>query len=405
MLSAIEDWRGNAKSRSCKASGVVDYVDGFIYIDGVFQSFAHSQGRVNVGDIGTFNEYFISDHLGNTRVIYADLDASGTIDVNENICEMLEEYHYYHVAAPEDEGRRLARIDPAAQRGPFGEEMTGLWTPDEEHLGHSKYRYNGKEKQTELDALSDEAIAKSEGWYNYGARYYDPQIARFTGVDPIADQFPHLSTYNYASNDPITNVDLHGLQGVPFSLIAGLTAKVAKAFQSGSGAQGKGSMSILLIGSSSGRQESMSTLQSASNFATGVRNNAFDVAEKGAQNVQTGADVVESGALALTAMSGGATGPVTVPVATIAASVGTAALGVEVAIDVARDGELDATGTQIMAKAVSSGLGKVMGIGVDGLQIGGQHAKQSTNAVKAAGDGVLKVVEEAINTKKRTDKT
>jgi len=79
MLSAIEDWRGNAKSRSCKASGTVDYIDGFIYIDGVFQSFAHSQGRVNVGDIGTFNEYFISDHLGNTRVIYADLDASGTI--------------------------------------------------------------------------------------------------------------------------------------------------------------------------------------------------------------------------------------------------------------------------------------------------------------------------------------
>jgi len=50
--------------------------------------------------------------------------------------------------------------------------------------------------------------------YAYGFRYYDPAIGRFTGVDPIADEFPHLSVYNYASNDPVRNIDLHGLQGV-----------------------------------------------------------------------------------------------------------------------------------------------------------------------------------------------
>jgi len=31
-------------------------------------------------------------------------------------------------------------------------------------------------------------------------------------VDPIADEFPQLSVYNYASNDPVKNIDLHGLQ-------------------------------------------------------------------------------------------------------------------------------------------------------------------------------------------------
>jgi len=51
--------------------------------------------------------------------------------------------------------------------------------------------------------------------YDYGARWYDPAVGRFTGVDPIADEFPHLSVYNYASNDPVKNIDLHGLQGVP----------------------------------------------------------------------------------------------------------------------------------------------------------------------------------------------
>jgi uncharacterized protein RhaS with RHS repeats len=52
------------------------------------------------------------------------------------------------------------------------------------------------------------------GWYAYGFRYYDPVICRFTGVDPIADQFAELSVYNYASNDPLGSVDLHGLQGI-----------------------------------------------------------------------------------------------------------------------------------------------------------------------------------------------
>ncbi len=44
---------------------------------------------------------------------------------------------------------------------------------------------------------------------------YDPQIGRFTGVDPISDQFAWVTTYNYAENSPIANIDLHGLQAFP----------------------------------------------------------------------------------------------------------------------------------------------------------------------------------------------
>lgn len=49
-------------------------------------------------------------------------------------------------------------------------------------------------------------------WYAYGFRYYDPTIGRFTGVDPIAHKFPHVTVYNYAENSPIANIDLWGLQ-------------------------------------------------------------------------------------------------------------------------------------------------------------------------------------------------
>jgi hypothetical protein len=43
---------------------------------------------------------------------------------------------------------------------------------------------------------------------------YDATIGRFTGVDPISDKFPHVSTYNYAENEPVGHIDLHGLQAV-----------------------------------------------------------------------------------------------------------------------------------------------------------------------------------------------
>jgi hypothetical protein len=59
--------------------------------------------------------------------------------------------------------------------------------------------------------------------YEYGARWYDPAIGRFIGVDPIADQFPWVSTYNYAENEPIANIDLHGLQKVSVHLAGTIT--------------------------------------------------------------------------------------------------------------------------------------------------------------------------------------
>jgi len=37
-------------------------------------------------------------------------------------------------------------------------------------------------------------------------------IGRFAGVDPIAAQFPHVSVFNYAENEPVGHIDLWGLQ-------------------------------------------------------------------------------------------------------------------------------------------------------------------------------------------------
>ena len=55
-------------------------------------------------------------------------------------------------------------------------------------------------------------LSRGLSYGNYGLRNYDPQIARFTQLDPLTWDYPELTKYQYAGNDPIANVDLDGLE-------------------------------------------------------------------------------------------------------------------------------------------------------------------------------------------------
>jgi RHS repeat-associated protein len=67
-------------------------------------------------------------------------------------------------------------------------------------VGANRYQYNGKEFTEEVGLL------------DYGARYYDSAIARWTAVDPLADQYAPWSTYNYVLGNPLIYIDPDGMQ-------------------------------------------------------------------------------------------------------------------------------------------------------------------------------------------------
>ena len=64
----------------------------------------------------------------------------------------------------------------------------------------TRYLYNGKES----------LISVSPDILDFGARYYNPAICRWTSIDPIAEKYYSITPYNYCSNDPVNFLDPDG---------------------------------------------------------------------------------------------------------------------------------------------------------------------------------------------------
>ena len=87
---------------------------------------------------------------------------------------------------------------------PYGELLVDEHSSSEE----LPYKFNGKE------------IDEETGLYYYGARYMDPKISMWLGVDPMIEKYPEISPYIYCHNNPIVLIDPDGRQSkVPPTII------------------------------------------------------------------------------------------------------------------------------------------------------------------------------------------
>ena len=141
----------------------IDYSGDIIYenIKPVPNCILFDGGYVTFSNKQPVYHFYLTDHQGNVRVV---ADAQGNIEQTNN---------YY----------------------PFGA-LFGDGTGDDVQ----RYKYNGKELERLL-ALD---------WYDYGARWYDPVLARWHAVDPLAEKYPDISPYVYCNNNAVNAIDPDG---------------------------------------------------------------------------------------------------------------------------------------------------------------------------------------------------
>ncbi|MDL5514696.1 RHS repeat-associated core domain-containing protein [Arenibacter sp. M-2] len=125
--------------------------------------------------------YNYKDHLGNIRLSYTDANGDGDIDVTNDpmTTEIVKESNYY----------------------PFG-------------LQHKGYNNVVNGAENNYKDFQGQELTKDLGLnvHEWKYRFGDPAIARFWQIDPLAEDYVYNGTYNFSENDPISSVELEGLE-------------------------------------------------------------------------------------------------------------------------------------------------------------------------------------------------
>ncbi|MCD0479264.1 RHS repeat-associated core domain-containing protein [Chryseobacterium sp. LC2016-29] len=134
--------------------------------------------------------YNYTDHLGNVRLSYTDSNKDRIIQPRQYqtlICNNSPAGNLCY------QGWKPGEIVETNNYYPFGAMHNYTATTQNAY----QYKYNGKELQ-------------ETGMYDYGARFYMPDIGRWGVVDSKGAEFPGWSPYNYSFNNPIRFVDPDG---------------------------------------------------------------------------------------------------------------------------------------------------------------------------------------------------
>ena len=160
-------YSASGEKLACDANGSSTYYRGGVMVYGADDKLLYmltpegtvSRSEGSAGTSYTYN-YFKKDHIGSTRTVLSAVD---------DTLQTVQSTDYY----------------------PFGLAF------EYNSLNKNKYLFSGKE-------LQDGNLGGSMlGLYDFGARHYDPFVARWLKQDRYAAKYASASPYGYCLNNPV----------------------------------------------------------------------------------------------------------------------------------------------------------------------------------------------------------
>jgi RHS repeat-associated protein len=165
----------------------------WILLDNQFNYVAASSGFLQVGEDSILDRMCMAN-LPMTSSGYLYIYTSNE---TPNIAVFFDNLQVTHVRGPLLEENHYY---------PFGLTMAGISDKAlKSNYAENKYRFNGKE-------LQDREFSDGKGLeeYDYGKRFYDVQLGKFTTQDPLSEKYFSLSPYIFVANNPIKSIDKGG---------------------------------------------------------------------------------------------------------------------------------------------------------------------------------------------------
>lgn len=148
------------------------YIGSLVYDNGQFESASFGCGRIVGTNRGSEVRYFLTDHLGSTRVV-AKVTSTGRED--------LDRKDYY----------------------PFGKE----WKQPDKPASENRYLFSGKERS---NICLEDDYGRILPIYDFGARNYYPEGVFFLQQDPLQEKYYPIGQYNYCAGNPVKFADYDG---------------------------------------------------------------------------------------------------------------------------------------------------------------------------------------------------
>ena len=163
--------------------------------------------------------YNYTDHLGNVRLSYTDTNKDGIIQPRSYRVQQCDGVFNPPFELPIcTDYWKPGEIVEVNNYYPFG--LLHNYTETTQNA--YQYKYNGKELQ-------------ETGMYDYGARFYMPDLGRWGVVDPLAEKMTRHSPYNYAFNNPIRFIDPDGRESKDIRINGGAVDKALIELQKSAG--------------------------------------------------------------------------------------------------------------------------------------------------------------------------